>query len=190
MQCIVAKVSLGFAVLTVTTFTAQLNALTLNDAGVVGTATGASGAANPTERIFIAQTLLTMGSNETLLAFGDPARDYATSMTDYNGIVSSSQEFTGTMIVPNGWEYALAKYDGINAGYVLFNIAAYGSMTLPEFSYSIWGGNAEQYQISNFLALNTNGGDIPGVPDGSSTIALLGLAFGVLGLLRTRRSLI
>jgi len=31
-----------------------------------------------------------------------------------------------------------------------------------------------------------NGGDIPGVPDGGATIALLGAAFGALGLLRRR----
>jgi hypothetical protein len=185
-----AKGFIGVAALAVMTcFTPQLNALTLNDPGVVGTATGASGAASPTERTFIAQTLLNMDANDSLLAFGDPARDYFTSMTNYDGTITTSQEFIGTTIVPAGWEYALAKYDGTQAGYVLFNLAAFGSMTLPEYSFSIWGSNPEQFQISNFLAFNTNGGDIPGVPDGGSTLALMGVAFAVLGLVRSRKQL-
>jgi len=184
-----AKGFIGVAALAVVTcFSPQLNALTLNDPGVVGTATGATGAANPTERLSIAQKLLDMTANTSDLAFGNPARDYFTSTTEYSGTITSSLEVaTGSLVVPAGWEYALAKYDGQNAGYVLFNLAALGTSTLPEFSYSIWGSNAGQYQLSNFLALNTNGSDIPGVPDGGSTLALMGLAFAVLGLVRSRK---
>jgi hypothetical protein len=73
----------------------------------------------------------------------------------------------------------IAKYDGRNAGYVLFYIPTFGT-SLPPDSYSVWVNPSDKgYGISGFTAFNT-------VPDGGATAALLGLGILGLGMLRRR----
>jgi hypothetical protein len=116
---------------------------------------------------------------------------YVTSSTDYSGTldnVTSSNTGTGTTI-PTTYDYVLAKYDGTNAGYVLFYMPTYdgGSYTIPEYSYSIWNtttgqGNPVQasYQLSGWVGFT--------VPDGGSTVTLLGSVLLGLSVLRRRLS--
>ena len=137
---------------------APASALTINDAGVVGTIEAGTGngssASNETEW---SNYLLSLGANATTTADantpldGKPRRtrrDPTTTMGRFPLV--PSQVRSGPTIpfrtLPAS-EYALVKYDGPNAGYVLYNVADFdgGSGNLPEFSYSIWG-KAEQYQ--------------------------------------------
>jgi hypothetical protein len=157
-------------------FAIQAQALTINDPGVVGTVDGLAGDNTGNDALGFAQHLLDMAANTTE-SFGSPAHTYKTSTTDYNGtLIKIGLDDSGGYVVPSGYQYALAKYDGKNAGFVLFYLPTFGN-TLPEFSYSIWGDNDEQYRITNFTFFN-------GVPDGGSAAMLLGSAILGLGLLR------
>lgn len=168
-----------------TALTTQLSALTISDPGVVGTAAGLAGDTQNGEDV-IAQHLLDLGANVVNNLY--LGRRYDTGPTNYNGTISSvmdGQDVQGN-VVPAGFEYALAKYDGQSAGYVLFNLADWGSNVLPQYSYTIWGSNAEQYAISHFTPFNTEGGDIPGVPDGGLTVVMMGLALCGIEFIRRR----
>jgi hypothetical protein len=159
-------------------------ALTINDAGVVGTVKGLQGD-NQNEEYAYAQHLLDLPANTVNNLFTDAAsgveHTYNTSSTEYSGTITGPGTEGGGLTV-SGYEYVLAKYDGKNAGYVLFYVGG-GTINLPEFSYSIWGDNAEQFQISHWTGFNP-----ASVPDAGSGLALLGMAMAGIGLLRRKVS--
>jgi hypothetical protein len=168
------------AVAIVLAFALQAQALTINDPGVVGTVDGIPGDNSGTEALGFAQYLLNLGAN-VVDHLGPDGHIYSTSSTDYNNtlvLVDKIDVKDGSPVplVPAGYKYALAKYDGQNAGFVLFYLPRFGN-ALPEFSYSIWGKNDQQYRITNFTYFNS-------VPDGGSAAVLLGSALLGLGLLR------
>ena len=171
---------------------APASALTINDAGVVGTVEAGTQNSSPPNETEWANYLLSLGASTTTTADGNTPLDgqnetYKTGSNDYNATLS-----TGTQSgpvgdndpIPNvaGSDYALVKYDGPNAGYVLYNVADFdgGSGNLPEFSYSLWG-KAEQYRVSH---VTTFGGTTTTVPDGGATLILLGAALSGLGAAR------
>ena len=79
-------------------------------------------------------------------------------------------------------EYFLAKFDGPNAGYVLFNTAdflAAGNTSIPANGSSIWISKGSG--LSHYTFFGTTS-----VPDGGTTLLLLGAALGGLGIVRRR----
>jgi len=164
--------------------------LTLNSAGVVGISIGVTGLGQGTleYETGIAQHLLDMPANTTEPATG--TWFYKTSSTEYSGTLTGGVETDlggGRAHVDAGHAFAIAKYDGENAGYVLFFLGGQDA-DLPEFSYSIWGTDAGQYQISNFSVFNA----ISPVPEPTTMIAgaLLLLPFGAstIRVLRNRKA--
>lgn len=83
--------------------------------------------------------------------------------------------------------YMLVKDGSQIPAWYLFDLSALGWD--GKHTLELTGFWPNQGAISH-VAFYSGQSDIPGVPDGSSTIAMLGLAFGVLGLLRTRRSFV
>jgi VPDSG-CTERM motif len=166
-------------------------ALAITDSGVVGTVEAGTQSSNTTNEAAWANYLLSLGANQTTTADapGDTnsaTENYQTGPTDYNGTVSGGvQGATGDYTVSGNYDYVLVKYDGQNAGYVLFNMADWGSSTLPQYSYTIWGANDEQYQISHYTGFCSTG-TCSSVPDGGSTVALLGSALFAFGMLARR----
>ena len=79
-------------------------------------------------------------------------------------------------VVPAGWEYLLAKYDGPSAGVVVYFLDG-DSFTVPvnEPLYSSTGLALSGYWLFNGTTT---------VPDGGTTAALLGLAMVGLGFVR------
>ena len=157
-------------------------ALTINDPGVVGTIDSGTQNASVDNVTEWANFLLGLGANETVTADGNTpldgvTEDYATSSTDYSDTLTGGLRINGATPDVSGYEWVLGKYDGKNAGYVLFNMADYGGSSIPEFSYSIWGDNPEQYQLSNVTVFGR-------VPEPSS---MLLLGFGLIGLAGFRR---
>jgi hypothetical protein len=73
-----------------------------------------------------------------------------------------------------GFTYLLAKYDGPNGASEVWYIAGLtGNITIP--------GTLGQYGISHYTLFGSGNG---GVPDGGTTVMLLGTALGALGMAR------
>jgi hypothetical protein len=171
--------------------TAFADVITLATPGIIGAADGLSGDNTDTDAPWIAQDILDLTMGDSFDSGGRTWR--ASTVAEYDGIIDvtsadktdlpeQDQIPAGMRTVPAGYVYALGKYDGKNAGWILFHLPTYGN-TLPEFSYSIWGTNDEQFQISNYTVFNS-----AGVPDGGSTLALLGSILVGFGILRRRTS--
>jgi hypothetical protein len=156
------------------------NPLSLSQEGVVGTKDGVAGDTGP-EEAAVAQAILNLTQGQVL-------GDYkANTAFDYSGVIDGSSAFKdadGIGGISAGWDYVLAKYDGQNAGYVLFYLGGEAS-TIPEFPYDLWTTNTTQYQISHYTLFNGHN-----VPDGGTTAVLLGLGLVILAVANRRRALI
>lgn len=164
-------------------------ALSINDPGVVGTVTDGAPSSIADETIYV-NTLLGLAANVTQTIGGEL---YKTSSTDYSGTVAESGAFkmnttdAGFSLTVSGYDYVLAKYDGLNGGSVLFYVGG-GSITLPETSESLWVNPASNgYGISHWTGFGP-GTPPPSVPDAGSTLAMVGAAIGSLGFLRRKLS--
>ena len=84
---------------------------------------------------------------------------------------------TATVTLPStGDFYLLGKFDGPNYGSEVWIITGLtGTITMPEF------GSGEQYGLSHVYLFNPG---TPSVPDGGTTLMLLGSALGGIGLVR------
>lgn len=172
------------------------HAITINDTGVVGIfIQNGSENANVDNVTNWANYLLSLGADtsDTFDANGDgTTEDYQTSSVDYNGFVSDGIRTNGATADVSSYEWVVGKYDGLNAGYVMFNVSdylgTYSGSTIPEYSFSIWGENDSQYQLSNITGYGTNPSPTPTpTPDSGATIALMGIALAGLGFLKRRR---
>ncbi|HET9360191.1 MAG TPA: VPDSG-CTERM sorting domain-containing protein [Vicinamibacterales bacterium] len=180
------------AVIAISFLTVPAYALSLTDPGVVGVANGAvapQAFGAPSTLLAAAQHLLDMAANTadptgcTIAPQGTSC--YRTGPTEYSADLSSLtstkvENLTGVPQNVAGYEWVLAKYDGPNAGYVLFHVPTYGS-TIPGLSAPIWtntSGNG--YGISGYMAW----GSTTRVPDSGTTLSLLGLALAGIGAFR------
>jgi len=77
-----------------------------------------------------------------------------------------------TGIATLGYTYLFAKYDGPNAGSVVWVVSGLTTVDIP----ATWGG----YGLSGCTLF----GPQTGVPDGGTTVMLLGAALGALGMAR------
>lgn len=169
-------------------------ALTINDAGVVGILEGQV-ASNTTNEAIISNQILAMGESQTQLAL-IPAGvncsadqlpcEYRTGDNPYSGTVSGGTQQTTTPTILTAAAltsiYFLAKYDGPNAGYVLFNTTdwlAAGNTTVPANGSTIWDPTGSG--LSHYTYFGSTS-----VPDGGTSLLLLGAALGGLGIVRRR----
>ena len=165
-------------------------ALTIDDAGVVGSIWTGNQNSSTSNEIDWANYLLGMVASDTVTIDGNNPLDgvdeeYATSSTDYNGTIIDAFQDTSTSLT--GWtsyEFVMAKYDGQNAGYILFNVADYfaaSGSSLPQYSFPIWG-DAAQYELSHWTGFNA--GTV--VPE-PGMVGLL--AIGLIGVVVARRKM-
>jgi VPDSG-CTERM motif len=173
----------------VTLLTAPAYALSIDDDGVVGIIEPLPGNGSSAEdETDWANYLLSLGANDSDTADADDDGNgelYETGDNDYNDVLDTGVQ-GGSLgnddPIPNvaGAEYVLAKYDGPNAGYVLYYIPDFdgGSGNLPEFAFPIWG-NEGQYRVSHITTFGSTS-----VPDGGATLILLGMALSGLGMAR------
>ena len=171
-------------------FGAQAFALTINDSGVVGTIEAGTQSSDVANEIDWANYLLSLPVSSTLvIADGNTPTDnvtenYLTSSTDYNAILTGGTQIQGATPNVSGYEYVLGKYDGQNAGYVLFNMSVFGGSSIPQFSHTIWTDNTEKYELSH-----ATGFSVTSVPD-ASVMLLLGSSFLVLAVFGKKRKTI
>ena len=93
------------------------------------------------------------------------------TVTGHDGTGTSVDLMGGT------FTYLFAKYDGPNDSSVVWNIAGItGTITIP-------ANGPSGYGLSGWILFGP-GGTPPGVPDGGTTVMLLGAALGTLGMAR------
>lgn len=180
-------------------FSSTASASLIDTVGVVGAIKGKIDNSSPEKEKLAAQYLLDMyfgstdangyaaGANSCNI-IGD-AGCYATGPTEYTAtITGDGVQYLKDYTVDAGYEFALAKYDGQNGGYVLFYLGG-NATVLPAFSAPLWG-TGTQYDISHHTVFNA---DVTGkptpfgtVPDGGSTLLMLGAALGGFGFVRRR----
>jgi hypothetical protein len=155
--------------------------LTTSSPNLVGIAYGVtgSGQGNDAFKFDVAQILLNLGANQDVtMSVGGTSTEFTTFGTDYSGTVMTSSSSSGGAgdSVGSGWDYVIAKYDGKNAGYILFYLGGQAA-TLPQYPADFWTSNTSQYGISGWTAFNTQ----TAVPEPSTIVAgaLLLLPLGV-----------
>ena len=93
-----------------------------------------------------------------------------------------------TVNLGTGFQYLVAAYDGPNGGVAVFNVAGLtGTVDLYRYAKPLANGNllgsnvARQgyFKMTSWTLLNPTG-----VPDGGTTVMLLGAALGALGMAR------
>jgi hypothetical protein len=173
----------------VSVFAVNASAVTIDDNGVVGAFTSGSveGPGNPPEaEDAAAEFLLDMLSNTE---FPNPCSLSNTTGvcfhtsdngdgTGYSGNLGTPVKVDNNSTDVAGWTWVLGKYDGPNAGYILFYIPDWGN-TIPSNPSTIWGTG--EFGLSHTLRWGT-----VSVPDGGATLMLLGAALSGLGLMRRR----
>jgi hypothetical protein len=171
------------------------NPCDLTTAGVVGIKTGLAGeGANETNRKIWAQQILDLALAGTLNPLSPPDNGHsweyeANTVYDYAGTLTTGDptqtSFTisgDQVVIPAGYAYVLIKYDGPNAGYVLFKTGG-GASLLPQYPWNIWGNtNNAGLAISGwtgYYALTPNPGteEVP-EPASVAVWALLSLCCG------------
>lgn len=99
---------------------------------------------------------------------------------------------TGTTFVDQGYTYLAAKYDGPNGGTEVWYLGGIASGTTITIPANAFGDGNNQYGLSgwNFFTPTPDNPNFPPqgrLPDGSSTLALLG--FAIVGVETLRRKI-
>lgn len=101
----------------------------------------------------------------------------AGDITKYNGgdllpdasILEELGGADGYFLVPSGWNYLVAQYDGKNGGSVVIQLDG-NSAKVPWDSSLIWG-TGDKHALSHYSVAGSSN-----VPDGGTTAAMLGLS--------------
>jgi hypothetical protein len=174
MKCLlaiaVACASLGFA--------SQVSALTIGDSRDLGLV-DPNHPADPTDSEGFVDILLSHPLSSGPTPIGD--NYYTRTGNDPLGGVYPAADFAaelsftgGSVDLGSGYLYLLAKYDGPNFGSEVWYVGGLtGTESIPLF------GSGHQYGLSHVYVFNPGNTQ---VPDGGSTVALLGLAMmGLMG---------
>src|SRR5690606_10228514 len=106
--------------------------------------------ANPETVTALANQILAMSAGASATIGGVYYQTHNTD--DYSGVLSVADAVrintsNGSNIAA-GYDYVMGKYDGQNAGWVLFYIGGEAS-SIPSFPYNLWTTNSHKYQLSN-----------------------------------------
>jgi|GEM_PF-2488415 len=175
--------------------------LTFNDSRILGFAnTTTDNSSGTSEEVYI-DAILDLALNTNMPPTFPPSstNTYHRTSNDPLGGVYPDADFvddpTGSdetsLTLDGSYKYLFAKYNGKNSYRVLWyigDLAAGEEISMP-LSFSQYPDGGSQYAISHSSVFNEmdTPDDTPGVPDGGTTLASLGLA--LLGLGATRRLL-
>lgn len=148
--------------------------------------------------VAIAQEILNLSFNTTgqssqWSSGGDDL--VSNSAFDYSAVLDSNVSNANKNDTPgeysgiSGYDYVMGKYDGTNAGYILYFLDGEDNSAIPQYSFSIWSNvnqSDQSYEISHWTGFNAISTDpIPDpVPDSGATVALMGIALAGLGFLK------
>jgi len=186
-----------FKLASAATFTAALSlssafGLTLTSANVVGIYDGKLTNAGIETEIVAAQKLLDMAKNTTSGPFDSTTQLYLyqTSATEYAATLTLTHAFQSDTTAVANYDWGFAKYNGQQAGYVLFYLGgANASTIIPNYPAPIWTTNTSKYALSHVTLFNKSvptDVPVPQVPDSGATVALLGAALAGLAFFRRR----
>lgn len=101
------------------------------------------------------------------------------------GVSSGNQN--ATSFIDPGFQYLAAKYDGQNGVTEVWYLGDVAAGTMIYIPANAFGTDNSQYGLSGWNMFNgTTNPPPPSVPDGGSTVALLGLALAGGGVLRRK----
>jgi hypothetical protein len=180
------------AALTAVLSLSQAFGLTISSPNVVGIYDGKMTNASIATEIVAAQKLLDMAQSTTFGAF-DASTNlylYQTSATEYAATLTQTNAIQSSTTAVSDYDWGFAKYNGPNAGYVLFYLGgANASTIIPNYPAPIWTTNTSKYALSHVTLFNktvpTNI-PVPQVPDSGATVALLGAVLAGLAYFRRR----
>ena len=123
--------------------------MTMTDNHIVGTISGGPLGSEALEMI-AAQALLDLAMNATATIDGDTYAsntiiDFSGTLTDFFKPGGDPQ--SDELRTVSGYDYVMAKYDGPNAGYVLFALGDHDSLLIPQYPYDLWTENPEKWAI-------------------------------------------
>lgn len=158
----------------------ESRALTIGDASYVGQIDNGAPASAPNERDYINYlTTLAAGATAVQIPIGTGeiydrvGSVLAGPFTAATAVGVIKEDPTDGAIDATGFLYVYAKYGG--EARVWYNASGFsGIMTVPTAG------------LSHLSTYNPGGGNTPGVPDGGTTLALMGLGFAGLSLLRRK----
>ena len=138
------------------------------------------------DRVTYVNAILSLGANVNGNTTLVPGQTLYTGAINYNGTVSLGDSTQGTGIATiSGWDYVFVKYDGPNGGGIVYALNG-GTMTLAGNVSALSPSGIDGWQggISGWTAYGAHPGHDERVPDGGTTVAMLGLAFAGLGATR------
>jgi hypothetical protein len=108
-------------------------------------------------------------------------------LVDLSGSSVSDTDINTIITVPTGATYLAVKWDGANGGGAFYDVASLvgGTITLSESDASVFTTKTIQPSGYEFWSGSSITGNA-GVPDGASTVTLLGIALTGMGLLRKK----
>ena len=176
-----AAIALAFGVLAGLPSTANALALTFNAQYDLGYVIPGEPADIPSERGYVNNLIgLAQGSGAATIDGHDYFRKNASCGT-CPAATGGFKDETGSNVVDlgtGGFTYLIAKYDGPNGGSEVWNVQGLtGIVTIPLFGLA-----GQNYGLSHWTLFGNGGGG--GVPDGGTTVMLLGAALGALGTAR------
>ncbi|MGZ5568775.1 MAG: VPDSG-CTERM sorting domain-containing protein [Limisphaerales bacterium] len=101
-------------------------------------------------------------------------------------LTGTSGTGTATSFIDSGYTYLVAKYDGPNGVTEVWDLAGVAAGTQITIPANAFGDNNNQYGLSGWNFFNQITTNITSVPDGGSTVALLGLALAGAEALRRK----
>ncbi len=172
------------------------NPLSYSTPGVVGTRdTDNNNSQNPDDILTYAQQILNVTGLGTVYEYDSADKKYIklSTVKDYSGTLKADSYLKPeplTFSVPVGWDYVAAKYDGPEAGIVLFYLGGQAA-TIPQYPYSFWTTKTEKYELSQWVAFKAVEPG-PVVPEPTTILAgallLLPCGASVLRALRRNRA--
>ena len=101
-------------------------------------------------------------------------------------LTGTSGTGTATSFIDSGYTYLVAKYDGPNGVTEVWDLAGVAAGTTINIPANAFGPTNDKYGLSGWNFYDQITTNTTSVPDGGSTVALLGLALAGAGALRRK----